>query len=58
MRRLWIIAALLAFGYTLVPAIPAAAGDDLHTAGLELTVRSQATHVAVGTEVACLAIVD
>jgi hypothetical protein len=26
MRRLWIVVALLAFGYTLVPAIPAAAG--------------------------------
>jgi hypothetical protein len=26
MRRLWIVVALLAFGYTLLPAIPAAAG--------------------------------
>ena len=26
MRRLWIVVALLAFGYTLLPAIPASAG--------------------------------
>ena len=26
MRRLWIVIALLAFGYTLLPAMPAAAG--------------------------------
>ena len=26
MRRLWIVVALLAFGYTLMPAIPASAG--------------------------------